>query len=167
MKFVLAAAVFAVAAPFAHADTAWKWTDARGTIHYANVLDEAPPTAVRVTTEISHAPTATPLVAEEHVDADHRGIPLGEAPSEARPVGKKLHKIYDEERLRFGCYSAGVLYYGGWSHPDDISPSIGCSRYLFGPEAWLNAARAELAVRENGISPKELYHAYREGQAAD
>src|SRR4051812_49425873 len=102
MKFALAAAVFAVAAPFAHADTAWKWTDARGTVHYANVLDDAPPTAVRVTTQISHAADViAPVVPDERIDAEHRGIELGEAPSEARPVGKKLHQIYDEERLRF------------------------------------------------------------------
>ena len=77
-----------------------------------------------------------------------------------------MHRIYDQERLRFGCYSAGVLFFGGWAHADDLSSSIGCYRYLLGPEAWLNTARAELAVHENGISPRELYQMYR-GQGVE
>jgi len=56
-------------------------------------------------------------------------------------------RIYDDARLRFGLYSAGALYFGGFSHPDDISPNLNVYAFTLGPEAWLNAARAELGMR--------------------
>ena len=156
MKLLLAAAVastFVVSA--VHAETVWRWTDAGGTLHYSNQRALAPASAVEMANQ------RTP--GHRSIDRRDSEPEPGLAPSEARPVEKRLHKIYDEERMRFGCYSAGVLYFGGWAHADDLSSSIGCYRYLLGPEAWLNTARAELAVRENGISPQELYRMYREG----
>ena len=110
MKYTIAVLVLALA-PVVHAESAWRWTDARGTVHYSNLRGAAPDDAVAVTTEISHAPHAT---ADEPDAAPAPGrILIGGAPSEARPVGRKLRPIYDEERLHFGCYSAGVLYFGG------------------------------------------------------
>jgi len=35
-----------------------------------------------------------------------------------------------------------------------------CLPYLLGPEAWLNAAPAELGLRENGIDWKQVVHMY-------
>ena len=66
------------------------------------------------------------------------------------------------ERLRFGCFTAGVLFDGGFSHADDISGVMNCFPYLLGPEAWLNAARAELAMRQSGINPRDMLRLYTE-----
>jgi hypothetical protein len=79
---------------------------------------------------------------------------------EARVARKGLRRIYTEKRLRFGCYASSLLYSGGWSHPDDITVTGNCLPYLLGPEAWLNAARAELALRQNGIDWKQVVHMY-------
>jgi hypothetical protein len=73
---------------------------------------------------------------------------------------KRLRRIYSERRLRFGCYAGSVLYSGGWAHPDDIGVVGNCLPYLLGPEAWLNAARAELALRQNGLDWRQLVPMY-------
>ena len=64
----------------------------------------------------------------------------------------------------FGLFSAGALYFGGFSHPDDISPNLNVYAFTLGPEAWLNAARAELAMRQNGINPRDMMKLYMESQ---
>jgi hypothetical protein len=88
-----------------------------------------------------------------------------------RPRGFKplpdAPRVYDEQRLRFGCFTAGVLYFGGFSHPDDISSTLNCYRYRLGPDAWLNAARAELAMRQNGINPRDMAQLYSEMPSAE
>lgn len=166
MKSILTAvALCTILAPvIVHAETVWRWTDANGALHYSNERAVAPASAVTVTTELARAvrvPAEVPVGTTRETAAVDDAT-LGIAPSEARPVRKQLRRIYDEERLRFGCYSGDVLQSGGWAHGDDIaSSSIGCYRYLLGPDAWLNAARAELAVRANGINPRELYRLYR------
>jgi hypothetical protein len=79
---------------------------------------------------------------------------------EAPVARKRLRRVYTEKRLRFGCYAADLLYAGGWSHPDDITLTGNCLPYLLGPEAWLNAARAELGLRQNGIDWKQVVYMY-------
>ena len=71
-------------------------------------------------------------------------------------------RVYDESRLKFGCYSGGVLWAGGFSHAGDISGVQNCYAYRLGPEAWLNTARAELAMRQNGINPRDMMKLYME-----
>lgn len=75
-------------------------------------------------------------------------------------------RVYDEARLKFGCYTAGVLWAGGFSHAGDISGVPNCYPYRLGPRAWLNAAQAELAMRENGISPRDMMQLYMEERGA-
>ena len=53
-----------------------------------------------------------------------------------------------------------MLYAGGWAHPDDINEVGNCLPYMLGPEAWLNGARAELALREHGIDWREIVPMY-------
>ena len=160
MKLLLAATAAGVLfASVAPAEPVWRWTDSGGGLHYSNQRALAPESAEVVNTSLAIV-HRRPLERAPLTDDDL----AGRAPSEARAVGRKLHRIYDEERLRFGCYTGGVLYFGGWAHADDVSGSIGCYRYLLGTEAWLNTARAELAVREHGISPRELYRMYRAEQ---
>jgi hypothetical protein len=71
-------------------------------------------------------------------------------------------RVYDDARLEFGCYTAGVLWAGGFSHANDISGVPNCYPYRLGPRAWLNAAQAELAMRENGINPRDMMQLYME-----
>lgn len=71
-------------------------------------------------------------------------------------------RVYDKARLEFGCYTAGVLWAGGFSHANDISGVPNCYPYRLGPRAWLNAAQAELAMRENGINPRDMMQLYME-----
>jgi len=81
--------------------------------------------------------------------------------SQFRPL-PDAPRVYDEARLKFGCYSGGVLWAGGFSHAGDISGVQNCYPYRLGPEAWLNAARAELAMRQNGINPRDMMKLYME-----
>jgi hypothetical protein len=154
MKTFAVLLVLAVLPALASAEDIWRWKDAKGTLHYSNQADAVPPGATRVDTpiviEASHLPGAPDLVID-------RGT-VSEAPaprSEARPPARP-HRIYTEQRLRFDCFAGGVLFAGGWSHPDDIANVGNCLPYLLGPEAWLNGARAELALRENGIDWRQL-----------
>jgi hypothetical protein len=93
-------------------------------------------------------PMAQPVAA-----APQAFVPLPDAP-----------QIYNEQRRRFACFAAGVLYFGGFAHADDISPVQNCYPYRLGPRAWLNSAKAELAMRENGISPRDMMQIYQEQQ---
>jgi hypothetical protein len=74
-------------------------------------------------------------------------------------------QAYDEARKQFGCFQGSVLASGGFSQPDDIAAAYNCLPYRLGPRAWLNAAKAELAVRENGIDPRQMVQLYNEYNA--
>ena len=151
MKTLAVVLTLAALSSFARAEEVWRWTDAGGTVHYSNRPALAPPDATTVTTrltvETDRLPGAPVIAAAEH----HREYGV----SPRRP-----HRIYTEERRRFGCYASNVLYSGGWSHPDDVNVVGNCLPYRLGPEAWLNAARAELALRENGIDWREVVQMY-------
>src|SRR5262245_46839604 len=126
------AVLLALAPVVAHAEDVWRWKDATGTVHYSNRATVAPPDATVVTTgiviEASRLPGAEPdLVVQDGMVIDARA----ERPT-ARMRAKQPHRIYTEERLRFGCYSSSVLYSGGWAHPDDINMTGNCLPYLLG-----------------------------------
>ncbi len=151
-RFILALSLLVVPA-LAGADEMWRWTDASGTIHYSNVESLVPADADAVKTRIIREVNTIP----SRDDLRMADGEIVEAAEPAPPVARKRPtKIYDAERLRRGCFTAGILYFGGWSHADDISPSMNCLPYMFGPEAWLNAAKAELALRQNGISERDI-----------
>jgi len=40
-----------------------------------------------------------------------------------------------------------------------------CYPYRLGPEAWLNAARAELGLRQSGINPRDVMQLQTESAA--
>ena len=150
MKILAAVLALAAFSSYARAEEVWRWTDADGALHYSNRAAIVPPDATTVTTrltvETDRLPGAPVMAAEQQ---------RPHTPAQRRP-----HRIYTEERLRFGCYASNVLYAGGWSHPDDINAVGNCLPYTLGPEAWLNAARAELALRENGIDWREVVRMY-------
>lgn len=152
-RFLLAMSLLVVPA-LAGADDLWKWTDASGVVHYSNVQSLVPADADAVKTRIIREVSSIPSQNELRMAEGEVVEPAVDVPAAPR---KRPTKIYDEERLRRGCFTAGVLYFGGWAHADDISPVMNCLPYMFGPEAWLNAAKAELALRQNGISERDLY----------
>ena len=159
MKTLAAVLALAALSSFARAEEVWRWTDATGTLHYSNRTAVAPPEATPVKTrlivETDRLPGAPDTATNEGAVIDaraHRG--------EQRVQRRPLHRIYTQERLRFGCYAGSVLYSGGWSHPDDIGVIGNCLPYRLGPEAWLNAARSELALREHGIDWREVVQMY-------
>jgi Domain of unknown function (DUF4124) len=159
MKTLAALLVLAALPPLARAEEVWRWRDANGTLCYSNQAAIAPRDAVPVKTrlivEAKGLPGAPDLVMDDGMVIDARDVR-----PEARPPRKKLRRTYTEERLLFGCYASSVLFSGGWSHPDDITVIGNCLPYLLGPEAWLNAARAELALRQNGINWRQVVHMY-------
>ncbi len=141
------------------AEDVWRWTDAQGTLHYSNVADRVPSEAEQVKTRIVREVTRLPGADTEMSAVGGEVVDTEEArPAPLRPR-KRPTQIYDEERRRRGCYTAGVLYFGGWAHADDISPALNCLPYMYGPEAWLNTAKAELALRRAGISQRDLFGA--------
>ena len=153
MKMVTAALLMlTVIAPLARAEEVWRWTDADGTLHYSNragaVPADAAPVTTRLIVETDRLPGAPVVAAHERRSEAESG------------AARRPHRIYSEERLRFGCYASSVLYSGGWSHPDDINVAGNCLPYHLGPEAWLNAARAELALREHGIDWRDVAQMY-------
>jgi uncharacterized protein DUF4124 len=139
-----------------HADEVWRWTNANGTLCYSNRAAVTPPDATAVRTRLGPIPDREPDLMMD------RGmvIDAGEARPPTRESVRRPHRIYSERRRLFGCYASSVLYSGGWAHPDDITVIGNCLPYLLGPEAWLNAARAELALREHGIDWRELVSMY-------
>ena len=169
MRPILFALIVALVPALTHADELYRWLDEGGVVHYSNVGNLAPADATVVTTpitlEVARLPGGAPAeprrapVARAMARPEFQGYapptytfrPLPDAP-----------RIYDEQRLRFGCFSAGALYYGGFAHADDISPTMNCLPYRLGPEAWLNAARAELAMRQSGINPRDMWRLYTE-----
>ena len=176
MKPILFALMVALVPAITHAEELYRWTDDRGVIHYSNVAAVAPSeaTVVRtpITIETAQLPGAATDVDEtrrapERTPA-YRPTPRNEFRGYAppnytfRPL-PDAPRVYDERRLMFGCYTAGALYFGGFSHANDISSTLNCLPYRLGPEAWLNAARAELAMRQNGINPRDMLRMYEEG----
>jgi hypothetical protein len=165
MKKVALALTVALVPALASAEDVWRWTDAHGVIHYSNVALNVPARAAVVDTPITlevdrlpGAPAETGLV-----EAAVRPAPGGRSASRSRWL-PDAPRIYDEARLRFGCYTAGVLYFGGFAQPDDIAGELNCYPYRLGPEAWLNAARAELAMRRSGVNPRDMARLYQEDQ---
>jgi len=159
MKTFTALVVLAALAPLARGEEVWRWKDARGTLCYSNrakfVPREATPVRTRLIVEAERLPGAPDLVmANENVIEAREQRPKGRVPA------KRPHRIYTEKRLLFGCYAGSVLFSGGWSHPDDITVTGNCLPYLLGPEAWLNAARAELGLREHGLDWRQLVPMY-------
>ncbi len=157
MKTLATVLAFALIPALARAEDAWKWTDAHGTIHYTNSQKLAPADADAVTTRLTIATTHLP--GGEPALAMRDGEVVDAAGHETH-AAKRPHRIYPEERLRFGCFAGQTLYAGGWAHPDDISVDGGCLPYLLGPTAWLNAAKAELSLREHGIDWHDLIGMY-------
>jgi hypothetical protein len=164
MKTLAAVLVLGALVPLARSEEAWRWTDANGTLHYTNRAEVAPPEATPVKTrlivEVERLPGAPEAVIEggEVIDAREQRRP----PREPR---RRARRIYSEERLRFDCYASNILFFGGWAHPEDITVRGNCLPYVLGPEAWLNGARAELALREHGIDWRQvvpMYEAQRE-----
>lgn len=139
----------------------WRWSDG-GTLHYSNLPDRVPSQAVEVQTKIGHEVSSLPDVDVEDVKGDDEA--RGERVPNVFPhrVRKRLHPTYDAARLHFGCWASSVLYYGGWSHPDDVEPYYGCVPYhVGGPDAWLKAAKAELAIREHGLDLRQMVNTYQ------
>jgi hypothetical protein len=158
MKMLASVLALATLPALAGAEDTLRWTDGKGTIHYTNQRELAPAEASEVETrlimEVSRIPRDADLLMEDGVV---REVAEPAPPREQRPAP---YRIYNEERRRFGCFASDVLYAGGWSHPDDITVQGNCLPYMLGPEAWLNAARAELALREHGIDPREVAAMY-------
>jgi hypothetical protein len=165
MKHVLLALTLALLPVCAHADEIYKWKDEGGVVHYTNVEQNAPADAARVDTpitlEVDHLPSSeSALELTGGQVSDQRPVAQA-APGTAGPYWyPDAPRIYDEARERFGLYSSGALYFGGFSHPDDISPNLNIYAFTLGPEAWLNSARAELGMRENGINPRDMMRLY-------
>ncbi len=151
MKTFAVLLVLTALPPLTRAEEVWRWKDAKGTLCYSNRAEVVPPEAAPVTTRLI-------------VETDHLPGALDVSDVQARrpaaPALRRPHRIYSEERLRFGCYAGSLLYSGGWSHADDINAVDNCLPYLLGPEAWLNAARAELALRQNGIDWRQVVPMY-------
>jgi len=152
MKTLASLLVLAALPALARGDEAWRWKDHTGTTCYSNRAEAVPPDAVPVKTRLIIEATRLPGAEPELV-------------AHARPPRtlirhKRMRRIYSEERLRFGCYAASIVYSGGWGHPDDINIVGNCLPYLLGPDAWLNAARAELALREHGLDWREVARMY-------
>lgn len=160
-KFLLGLCLLALPAA-GHAEEVWRWTDANGTTHYSNVQARVPADAeavkTRIVREVSRIPDAN-----ADLEMDGGRIVERQAATNAAPARPRDKRIYNQERLKFGCWATGILYFGGWAHADDISPSLSCYPFLMGgPEAWLNAAKAELAIRANGLDLRSMIQAYQQ-----
>lgn len=153
MKTVTLLLALAALPRLAHAEEVWRWTNANGTTCYTNRAEAAP---------VDAAPVRTRLVVETTRLPDPAGavLDVGEERAVAPAEPKRPHRIYSEARRRFDCYAGGLLFSGGWAHADDIAGVGNCLPYLLGPEAWLNSARAELALREHGIDWREVVLMY-------
>jgi hypothetical protein len=161
MKTLAYVLVLALVVPaLARAEEAWRWTDDHGTVHYTNRPDAAPAAAARVTTRLIVDASRLPDEGGDLVLRDGAVLDAADTGRDVEAKEQRPHRIYGEERLRFGCMAGQTLFAGGWAHPGDISVQGGCLPYLLGPEAWLNAARAELSLREHGIHWREIVPLY-------
>ncbi|HWP66095.1 MAG TPA: DUF4124 domain-containing protein [Candidatus Limnocylindria bacterium] len=170
MKHVVLALAAALVPVCAQAGDLYRWTDAGGVVHYTNVAQNAPAEAVQVDTpitlEVERLPAGDePVLEMAGGQVSERCTRAHGAPAvEGQYWYPDAPRIYDEERLRFGLFSSGALYFGGFSHANDISPNLNIYAFTLGPEAWLNAAKAELAMREHGINPRDMMRLYQEAQ---
>ena len=160
MKTLALLLALALLPALAGAEEVWRWTDSRGTTHYTNRAKMAPAEATPVKTRLIVEAKELPRSEPDLVVRDGMVIDAREARREAPPATKAPHRIYSERRRRFGCYAADILFAGGWAHPDDIGVQGNCLPYLLGPEAWLNAAHAELGLREHGIDWRQVVPMY-------
>jgi uncharacterized protein DUF4124 len=167
MKMLVSLVALTLVPAFAHAEEVWRWKDANGTLCYSNRTDAVPagarPVETRIVVEAATLPGGEP-------DLEMSGGMVTEARErhlERRPPSRRLHRIYTERRLGFDCYASSVLYSGGWAHPDDVTVVGNCLPYLLGPEAWLNGARAELALRQQGLDWRRLVPMYLAEQEAE
>ena len=175
MRSILLALTVTLAPALVSAQDVWRWKDARGVLHYSNRAGDAPSGAAVVKTPITLEVKRLPGAPVEPV-LDLRGgqvMDSADRPAARRRIASPARsrwlpdapRIYDAPRLRFGCYTAGVLYYGGFAHADDISGVQNCYPYRLGPEAWLNTARAELGLRQSGINPRDVMELQTENAA--
>jgi len=167
MRKVLFALSVALVPVLVHADEVYRWKDERGVVHYTNIARNAPAEAAVIETPITLEVDRLPGASEEPVLALSGGqvsdgfvAAMPAAASSDQRWFPDAPRIYDDARLQFGLFSAGALYFGGFSHPDDISPNLNIYAFTLGPEAWLNAARSELAMRQNGINPRDMMRLY-------
>ena len=164
-KLALALSLVALPGLALAGDQMWRWKDHGGTTHYSNIEAKAPAKAELVDTRVTLEVDRIPKIVEGRVE-DSRNAPAPRFSHASSPRGfhplPDAPRVYDENRLKFGCYTAGVLWAGGFSHSEDISGVQNCYAYRLGPRAWLNAARAELAMRENGINPRDMMKLYME-----
>jgi hypothetical protein len=167
MKTLAYVLALAFVPALAGAEEAWRWTDSHGMVHYTNQRDVAPADAARVTTRLIVSATRLPDTGTDLVMRDGVVVDAADTGGEVAPPEKRPHRVYSEERLRFGCFASRILSAGGWAHPDDINGQGNCLPYLLGPEAWLNAARAELSLREHGVNWRELVPMYLAERRAD
>ncbi len=154
------------------AEDVWRWKDAQGRLHYTNISGTAPDGATAVKTQITIETDRLPgapkgpdlVVASGNVSDGAESAPAPAAKPRAKAAGRTWYppapRVYDDARLRFGCLAGTVLYNGGFSHADDIVAAFNCIPYRIGVQAWLNAAKAELALRENGISVGDVLRLY-------
>lgn len=169
MHLILVVLAMATPAIAGSGDTVWRWTDEAGVTHYSNVATRVPAAATPLTTriirEVDRLPGQTPALVQGVVVDD--GEAGGEfSPPLPRPARSRLSPTYDTDRRRFGCYATRVLSAGGWAHPEDIPSVANCDPFFYGVGSWLHSARAELALRANGIDVRQLYHRYRQAVEA-
>ncbi|TMA49209.1 MAG: DUF4124 domain-containing protein [Deltaproteobacteria bacterium] len=175
MRSILLALTVTLAPALVGAEEVWRWKDGRGVLHYSNHTRNVPADAAVVKTPITLEVKRLPGAPVEPV-LDLRGgqvMDSADRPAARRRIASPARsrwlpdapRIYDAPRLRFGCYTAGVLYYGGFAHADDISGVQNCYPYRLGPEAWLNTARAELGLRQSGINPRDVMELQTENAA--
>ena len=166
MKTLVTLLALTALSTVAAADEVWRWTDGNGNIRYSNQRELAPRNAVPVKTRIVVEAKQLPVRQPDLVVIDGQVVEAPAARPRMQAPEKRPRRIYTEERLRFGCYASTVLLSGGWAHPDDITAVGNCLPYLLGPEAWLNAARAELALREHGLDLRQVVQMYLKERAA-
>lgn len=160
MKTIASLLVLAIVPALASAEEMWRWTDGEGTIHYTNRRDARPADASVVKTHIVIEAAQLPDSEPDLVMRDGVVVDAAETRPAVPAREKRPHRIYTEERRRFGCYAAGMLFAGGWGHPDDITVQGNCLPYMLGLEGWLNTARAELGLREHGIDWRQVVPMY-------
>lgn len=164
-KFLLVVCLLALPAA-GRSEEVWRWTDGNGTTHYSNVQARVPAKAEAVKTRIVREVSRIPDADSDLQMDGGRIVERQAATSPAAPVRRRDKRIYTQERLRFGCWATQVLYFGGWSHADDISPVMNCYPFMMGsPDAWLNSARAELAIRQHGLDLRSMIQAWDQSQS--
>src|SRR5262249_56996572 len=131
MRNILLAVTLTLAPTLAAAEDVWRWKDAGGALHYSNLARLAPSDATVVKAPLTLEVDRLPGAPVEPVLDIRGGQVLTEADRPAArsraaaPARSKwlpdAPRIYDARRLRFGCYTAGVLYNGGVAPPPGTS----------------------------------------------